>query len=86
MKMWSKVSAILCLALFFFLFLTLTYAARHDPSSSPIISSSTQHGVLEDDKVEMEEENCEGIKEEECLMRRTLVAHTDYIYTQKQKP
>jgi hypothetical protein len=24
-------------------------------------------------------EECEG---EECLMRRTLVAHTDYIYTQ----
>ncbi|PUZ42081.1 hypothetical protein GQ55_9G555600 [Panicum hallii var. hallii] len=26
---------------------------------------------------------CEGEEEgEECLMRRTLVAHTDYIYTQ----
>lgn len=30
------------------------------------------------------EEQCggEGEGEEECLMRRTLVAHTDYIYTQ----
>ena len=28
-------------------------------------------------------EGCEGEEEgEECLMRRTLVAHTDYIYTQ----
>ncbi|KAF3319767.1 phytosulfokines-like protein [Carex littledalei] len=25
---------------------------------------------------------CEGIGEDECLTRRTLVAHTDYIYTQ----
>ena len=32
------------------------------------------------------EEACEGMDEEECLMRRTLAAHTDYIYTQKQNP
>lgn len=29
-------------------------------------------------------EGCEGVGEEECLMRRTLAAHTDYIYTQKE--
>ncbi|RWW28474.1 hypothetical protein BHE74_00043649 [Ensete ventricosum] len=28
-------------------------------------------------------EECEGVREDECLMRRTLVAHTDYIYTQE---
>ncbi|MFS8033153.1 putative phytosulfokine [Helianthus anomalus] len=32
------------------------------------------------------EEGCEGTGEEECLMRRTLVAHLDYIYTQKKNP
>ncbi|GJW06835.1 phytosulfokines 3-like protein [Tanacetum coccineum] len=32
------------------------------------------------------EEGCEGIGEDECLMRRTLVAHIDYIYTQKKNP
>ena len=39
--------------------------------------------------MEMEQEDqeamrgCEGGEgAEECLMRRTLVAHTDYIYTQ----
>ena len=31
-------------------------------------------------------ESCEGLGEEECLMRRTLAAHVDYIYTQKHKP
>ncbi|KAL6207960.1 hypothetical protein ACLB2K_018912 [Fragaria x ananassa] len=31
------------------------------------------------------EVSCEGVNEEECLMRRTLVAHVDYIYTQKHK-
>ncbi|RDX78722.1 Phytosulfokines 3, partial [Mucuna pruriens] len=83
-KMSSKVtSATLCLAILF-LFLTFTYAGRHAPASSSIISIKTQHGVLEE-KLDMEE-NCDGIGEEECLMRRTLVAHTDYIYTQKHNP
>ncbi|OWM82083.1 hypothetical protein CDL15_Pgr001657 [Punica granatum] len=27
--------------------------------------------------------SCDGVGEEECLMRRTLNAHIDYIYTQK---
>ncbi|KAJ0025059.1 hypothetical protein Pint_07354 [Pistacia integerrima] len=25
--------------------------------------------------------DCEGVSEEMCLMRRTRIAHTDYIYT-----
>ncbi|KAL1196458.1 Phytosulfokines 5 [Cardamine amara subsp. amara] len=38
-------------------------------------------------KVEQGEESCEGVGEEECfLIRRTLVAHTDYIYTQNHNP
>ncbi|KAI3462669.1 hypothetical protein Pfo_019332 [Paulownia fortunei] len=32
------------------------------------------------------EESCQGIGEEECLMRRTLTAHLDYIYTQQHNP
>ncbi|KAI3803762.1 hypothetical protein L1987_31924 [Smallanthus sonchifolius] len=28
-------------------------------------------------------ENCTGPREEDCLMRRTLVDHLDYIYTNK---
>ncbi|KAK8596932.1 hypothetical protein V6N13_001543 [Hibiscus sabdariffa] len=30
--------------------------------------------------------NCEGVGKEECLMRRTLAAHVDYIYTQHHHP
>ncbi|XP_058739183.1 phytosulfokines 3-like [Vicia villosa] len=81
----SKVSSPFCLIVFFFLFLTFTYATRLGPVSSPIISTNTQYKVLEDEKVDIQE-NCEGINEDDCLMRRTLVAHTDYIYTQKQNP
>ncbi|KAK7269939.1 hypothetical protein RIF29_22758 [Crotalaria pallida] len=85
-----KVNANLCMAIFFFfLFLTFTFAARPSPAhspSSPLISSKLQQGVLEDEKVDVVE-SCEGVKEEEdCLMRRTLVAHTDYIYTDNHKP
>ncbi|CAH9091147.1 unnamed protein product [Cuscuta epithymum] len=33
----------------------------------------------------MEGNSCGGEGEEDCLMRRTLEAHLDYIYTQKGK-
>lgn len=35
-----------------------------------------------------DQSSCEGIaeKEVECLMRRSLEAHLDYIYTQKNNP
>ncbi|CAK8573818.1 unnamed protein product [Lathyrus sativus] len=79
----SKVTSPLCFIVFFFLFLTFTYATKLGHVSSPIISTNTPYEVLEDVDIE---ENCEGINEDDCLMRRTLVAHTDYIYTQKQKP
>ncbi|KAI4330234.1 hypothetical protein MLD38_028534 [Melastoma candidum] len=36
-------------------------------------------GGVSDEKV------CEGITEEDCMIRRTLAAHVDYIYTQSQK-
>lgn len=31
------------------------------------------------------DDNCEGVGKEESLMRRTLAAHLDYIYTQNHK-
>ncbi|KAL0652092.1 hypothetical protein Bca4012_094783 [Brassica carinata] len=58
---------------------TLTYAARLTPTTT----TSSSREETEGDKAE--EESCEGIGEEECLIRRTLVAHTDYIYTQNHK-
>ncbi|TKY71226.1 Phytosulfokines 3 [Spatholobus suberectus] len=84
MKTLSKVSV--CMAALSFLFLTLTYAGRTGPASSYVISNNE---VLEEEMTNVMtnvEETCQGIGEEECLMRRTLAAHTDYIYTQKLKP
>ncbi|KAI5655166.1 hypothetical protein M9H77_32353 [Catharanthus roseus] len=45
-------------------------------------------GETENSEVDEEGMNaCEGMEKEECLlMRRALIAHTDYIYTQRQKP
>ncbi|KAJ4795730.1 Phytosulfokine [Rhynchospora pubera] len=51
---------------------------RPEPSDPKSTSSLDQEKV---DEARMEK--CEvGEGEEECLIRRTLVAHTDYIYTQ----
>lgn len=60
-------------------------------SSNPVITSVNSKSM--EDKMmnvhkqklkeeEVDEEWCENIDEEDCLMKRTLVAHTDYIYTQ----
>ncbi|PSS26148.1 Phytosulfokine-beta like [Actinidia chinensis var. chinensis] len=61
------------------LFLALTCTARPEPAFH---NSKTQH----EKDVEVGVENCEGVGEDECLMRRTLAAHVDYIYTQKHQP
>ncbi|OAY35630.1 phytosulfokines 3 [Manihot esculenta] len=62
----------------------LTYAARRDP---PFTSESLAKDQQQDvDEAEVVEESCKGAGEEECLMRRTLAAHIDYIYTQKHNP
>ncbi|OIW12847.1 hypothetical protein TanjilG_24780 [Lupinus angustifolius] len=86
MKMSYKVNTNLCMALFFFLLVTSTHASRPAPASSLHISNNSQNKIFEEESVNMEESSCEGIAEEDCLMRRTLAAHTDYIYTDKHKP
>ncbi|KAL6209981.1 hypothetical protein ACLB2K_020919 [Fragaria x ananassa] len=79
----------LCIIAALLLFLSITSTAREMPSSSPDVTTmKVQHEGLKDAEVEkvMAEESCEGVGEEECLMRRTLAAHIDYIYTQKNNP
>ncbi|KAK2656776.1 hypothetical protein Ddye_009828 [Dipteronia dyeriana] len=77
-----KVAALFMIALF--LFSTLTYAVRPEPSSASNFPAKTQHGEMKGEQ--LLEESCDGVGEDECLMRRTLAAHIDYIYTQKTKP
>ncbi|XP_028767751.1 phytosulfokines [Neltuma alba] len=90
MKMsWSNVRTCICMSFFFLFFLfSISRAGRPVPSSSLAVPIKTQHKVNLEvvEKVNTEEESCEGVGEEECLMRRTLAAHLDYIYTQKHKP
>ncbi|KAI3519360.1 hypothetical protein L1887_08409 [Cichorium endivia] len=62
------------------LFSTPPYTAR---LTAATMTKHQNKGSGETAKIE---EGCEGIGEEECLMRRTLVAHIDYIYTQNQTP
>lgn len=46
----------------------------------------THHHPEKQQIVNTEDGSCEGLgDEEECMMRRTLQAHLDYIYTQKEK-
>ncbi|CAD5183246.1 unnamed protein product [Musa acuminata subsp. malaccensis] len=63
------------------LFVSLGEAARHAPADP----TNTQTEGVEEDSFEKMDEECGGVGKEECLMRRTLAAHTDYIYTQGKK-
>ncbi|XVF17490.1 hypothetical protein REPUB_Repub10bG0127200 [Reevesia pubescens] len=68
---------------------TLSFATRSGPTfpnESPARTQADQGTVETEQSTEAVEDSCEGVGEEECLMRRTLAAHIDYIYTQKQKP
>lgn len=46
-------------------------------------SYNMQEVEADNNNVEDGEVSCAGLEEQECLMRRTLAAHVDYIYTQK---
>ncbi|KAI0501465.1 hypothetical protein KFK09_016410 [Dendrobium nobile] len=67
------------LFIFFALILSasLSYAARPNPAEKNTY-------VVADVGEPEEEVSCEGVGKEECLMRRTLAAHIDYIYTQEK--
>ncbi|KAM0937993.1 putative phytosulfokine [Dioscorea sansibarensis] len=64
------------------LVLSLTRSSGRPVPSDP----KTTKEVVDEANPEAEEESCEGAGDEECLMRRTLSAHIDYIYTQGKKP
>ncbi|XP_010095737.2 phytosulfokines [Morus notabilis] len=84
----SKVTPTLCMVVLL-LFFSITSRARPGPGiTNDPVEELVHQGVDHDQAAEKVtvEESCEGVGEEECLMRRTLAAHIDYIYTQKQKP
>ncbi|GMP80757.1 hypothetical protein CsSME_00035748 [Camellia sinensis var. sinensis] len=56
---------------------------------SPMLTKATARLRPSTEKTQLRidnEESCEGVNKEECLIKRTLVAHIDYIYTQKPPP
>ncbi|KAH7847287.1 hypothetical protein Vadar_024273 [Vaccinium darrowii] len=79
----SKFTTLLILALL--LCSTLSCSARPEPLPLEETSMKT-HQTGDKAHEHVADESCVGVGEEECLMRRTLVAHVDYIYTQKLKP
>ncbi|XP_049357627.1 phytosulfokines 3 [Solanum verrucosum] len=77
-------------ASFFFIILLLCFALSYAARPQPLFHEATLNNIQQQDVVEPKEvgkeESCKGVKEEECLERRTLAAHLDYIYTQNQSP
>ncbi|XP_059293482.1 phytosulfokines 3 [Lycium ferocissimum] len=76
---------------FFFIILvlcfTLSYASRPEPAfHGATLNKIDQHQDVVESKQVATEESCKGGQDEECLERRNLAAHLDYIYTQNQNP
>ncbi|KAM0046206.1 putative phytosulfokine [Helianthus debilis subsp. tardiflorus] len=65
---------------------SLSYAVARVPPSVRTITPVETHHSDEEIKKAYVELSCRDEEEEECLMRRTLVAHLDYIYTQNKQP
>ncbi|KAG0450963.1 hypothetical protein HPP92_026427 [Vanilla planifolia] len=76
-KAMGKAAAVFVLIVLF-LSACRTQTARPSPAEKP---GSVE--VVDGESVDV---SCAGVGEEEedCLMRRTLAAHTDYIYTQEK--
>ncbi|KAJ0981833.1 hypothetical protein J5N97_010088 [Dioscorea zingiberensis] len=70
-------------------------AFTHPPRTAVIVATvavpsepkTAEKEVVEDANIpEPMDERCEGVGDEECLLRRTLAAHIDYVYKQRKKP
>ncbi|XVE85668.1 hypothetical protein DITRI_Ditri17bG0109300 [Diplodiscus trichospermus] len=77
----AKSSIFLILAL-----LLLLSAAQSRPLSTSIrqqADDERQNIPFSSPESRLNDDECQGVDGEECLIRRSLAAHTDYIYTQE---
>ncbi|KAF5791551.1 putative phytosulfokine [Helianthus annuus] len=65
---------------------TLSYATRPVVTLTKTTTSTATLVTKMENKDDVEESCEEGLGKEECLTRRILVAHLDYIYTQEKNP
>ncbi|KAL1829376.1 hypothetical protein DCAR_0208711 [Daucus carota subsp. sativus] len=69
--------------IFFVLLIILTQAtARNFPTFNDVTPMKTYREDEEVAKVSINA-NCSGPEEEDCLIKRSLATHIDYIYTQR---
>nr|XP_023918626.1 phytosulfokines 3-like isoform X2 [Quercus suber] len=66
-----------------FLVLLLLSSARARPLS--FTTTTRPESNLHIPESSIVDGSCKGIGSEECLIRRSMLAHTDYIYTQAVK-
>ncbi|KAF7849164.1 hypothetical protein BT93_L1169 [Corymbia citriodora subsp. variegata] len=65
----------------------LSCFARPEPVFLDVPTVETQRVGMETKREDdLMDRSYKGVGEEECLVRRTLAAHIDYIYTQKHHP
>ncbi|KAJ8769009.1 hypothetical protein K2173_024004 [Erythroxylum novogranatense] len=75
-----------CLIAFVLFSITVTFAIRPVPAFSEATRTEIEYGDVEKEEQVHVEESCVGVGEDECLLRRSLTAHLDYVYTKKYNP
>ncbi|XWS34255.1 hypothetical protein CRYUN_Cryun21dG0024600 [Craigia yunnanensis] len=71
--------------IFLILAFLLLYTAQCKPLSTTIgqQADEPQNIPFSSPETSLNDDDCKGLDGEECLIRRSLAAHTDYIYTQE---
>ncbi|PIN07629.1 hypothetical protein CDL12_19797 [Handroanthus impetiginosus] len=77
--------ATLCITTLLLLLVFSDVLARPGPAFHDVTPMETLRRDNEVQKVGTDGDGCIGLGEDECMMRRTVEARLDYIYTQKQK-
>ncbi|KAL5716490.1 hypothetical protein ACHQM5_018172 [Ranunculus cassubicifolius] len=76
----------------FLMALLLSFALSNVGARASPVHPRDSSLISQDRNIETEEsmmdteDNCDGVGEDECLMRRTLQGRSDYIYTQSNNP
>ncbi|KAH6789902.1 hypothetical protein C2S51_004908 [Perilla frutescens var. frutescens] len=80
----TTTSTILCITTLILLLTSSRVLARPGPAFHDVTPIENQRTIDQEGQKVADEEKCVGLGDDECLMKRTIEAQLDYIYTQNK--
>ncbi|KAL8541627.1 hypothetical protein ACS0TY_002770 [Phlomoides rotata] len=81
----AKATTTLCLTTLLLLLAFSHVLARVGPAFHDVTPMENPRAEKEGQKAAVDRDSCVGLREDECMMRKTIEAHLDYMYAQKQQ-